>query len=130
MPPARFRPGAAERIAHGPALERLVPLFDRTDPLADAVMADFASLPRAPASRRWNGPWPPASRAFPRRRRPCALCSRRWTNRVAARLNRLPLWRSLATTLGDRYWDAAITGGLGQEVAAFRPPPALVGGGR
>ncbi len=51
-------------------------------------------------------------------------------NRLAARLNRLPLWRSLATTLGDRYWDAAITGGLGEEAAAFHPPPALVGGRR
>jgi hypothetical protein len=27
---------------------------------------------------------------------------------LAARANRLPLWRDVATRLGDRYWDAVV----------------------
>jgi hypothetical protein len=68
--------------------------------------------------------------AMPRTAWQPLLVALRPANRLAARLNRLPLWRALATSLGDRYWDAAISGGLGQEIAAFRPPPALVGGRR
>ena len=51
-------------------------------------------------------------------------------NRVAAGLNRLPLWRTLAADVGDRYWNAAISEGLGGDAAQFHPPPALVGGHR
>jgi hypothetical protein len=72
------------------------------------AMADALALPRTA--------WHPIVAAL------------RPANQVAARLNRLPLWRTLATLLGDRYWNAAISGGLGDEVAAFHPPPALVGG--
>ena len=49
-------------------------------------------------------------------------------NQIAARMNRLPLGRTLATAIGDRYWNAAISGGLGDQPADFHPPPALVGG--
>jgi hypothetical protein len=48
--------------------------------------------------------------------------------RLAAYVNRLPLWRTLAETLGDRYWDAAVAEGLGDDPASYHPPPALVGG--
>lgn len=68
--------------------------------------------------------------AIPRTAWTPVLSALRPANRLAARMNRLPLWRSLATTLGDKYWDAAISGGLGQEPAAFHPPPALAGGRR
>jgi ER-bound oxygenase mpaB/B'/Rubber oxygenase, catalytic domain len=48
--------------------------------------------------------------------------------RLAAHMNRLPLWRTLAETLGDRYWDAAVAEGLGGTPATYHPPPALAGG--
>ena len=48
--------------------------------------------------------------------------------RLAAHMNRLPLWRTLAATLGDRYWDAAVAEGLGETPATYHPPPALAGG--
>jgi hypothetical protein len=74
------------------------------------TLADALALPRAT--------WQPLVTAL------------RPANRVAARLNRLPLWRSVATLLGERYWDAAVAGGLGDEVPTYRPPPALAGGRR
>ena len=43
-------------------------------------------------------------------------------------MNRLPLWRTLAAALGDRYWDAAVAEGLGDTPATYHPPPALAGG--
>jgi hypothetical protein len=46
---------------------------------------------------------------------------------LAARLNRLPLWRGVAATVGDRYWDAAVAEGLGDAPATYHPPPALAG---
>jgi hypothetical protein len=48
--------------------------------------------------------------------------------RLAAHMNRLPVWRSLAESLGDRYWDAAVAEGLGDTPASYHPPPALAGG--
>jgi hypothetical protein len=48
--------------------------------------------------------------------------------RVAAHMNRLPVWRTLAEMLGDRYWDAAVAEGLGETPATYHPPPALAGG--
>lgn len=41
---------------------------------------------------------------------------------LAARVNRLPVWRDLATQLGDRYWTAAVAFGLSGEPARFAPP--------
>ncbi len=36
----------------------------------------------------------------------------RSANQITARINRLPVWRNFASMLGDRYWSAAVTGGL------------------
>lgn len=41
---------------------------------------------------------------------------------LAARVNRLPLWRDLATRVGDRYWESAIAFGMGDHRAQFAPP--------
>jgi hypothetical protein len=44
---------------------------------------------------------------------------------LASRFNRLPGLRHLAALVGDRYWDAAVAGGLGGKAAAYDPPEGL-----
>jgi mpaB/rubber oxygenase-like protein len=47
---------------------------------------------------------------------------------LIAGISRLPLWRSLAALIGDRYWDAAVAEGLGTATADYHPPRALARG--
>ena len=44
---------------------------------------------------------------------------------LVSRLNRLPWLRQLASTVGDRYWDAAVAEGLGDDTAHYTPPDHL-----
>lgn len=46
---------------------------------------------------------------------------------IGARLNRLPLWRSVAVMVGDLYWNSAVAEGLGDTAAEYAPPAGLVG---
>ena len=48
--------------------------------------------------------------------------------RLVAGMSRLPLGRSLAALVGDRYWDAAVAEGLGTATASYHPPRALARG--